>query len=177
MGRFYSGCINGKYWVAVQSSGCMEDYGASNKGSDVTHKECGCQAVTENGDECIAYENYDNIPDKVYCKDCYSSYEEHIKDCDDEDDDTYYIDESTNYCMTQDDFEQHAEPFIRENQSLWDEYIEKFEIIDDFEYDVDLKNNPDSNKLKILADLCMLNQIKEYFKKTNSYSCEWNGEN
>ncbi len=74
MGRYYHGTIGGKFWFGVQSS-----YDASSFKDQETNKipieyfeyyNCGCQVEkTQN----------------LYCNQCYSTYQEHYDDLDDDD--------------------------------------------------------------------------------------------
>ena len=183
MGREYFGCIVGKYWVAVQSSYCMENYGGKSLGSEATYQCCGCTLENENGDAYMFEQKDDScfgLPDKIYCKDCYDSYEEHLTECQEEncndEDITYYVDQTCNWSMNQDDFEEFAEPFIKKHRCLWERFVVEFEVNEDFEYDVTFKGEIDKEYIYIIADLCMLKQIKLYFKETGDYECAWNGE-
>ena len=184
MGRFYHGDINGKYWVAVQSSACMENYGGKNLGSEATFACCGCSVHNKNGDPYI-FEMDDScfgLPEKIYCWNCYDSYEEHIAEIHeengmDEGENTYYVDQEIHYSMNQDDFEEYALPFIKKHRCLWERFVEKIEFNEDFEIDnVTFKNHLEEETKSIIADLCMLKQIQHYFKETGDYQCDWVGE-
>ena len=182
MGREYFGCIVGKYWIAVQASNCMQQYGAVDLGSEASFKCCGCSVEDQNGepytfdynDSCVG------LPDKIYCTHCYDSYDEHlaeaIEEGSGESEETYYVDQTTNWSMTQDNFEKHAEPFIRQNRCLWEKFVVDFKVNEDFEYDVTFKTYLEKETEHIIADLCMLKQILYYFKTTGEYECTWCGE-
>ena len=182
MGRWYFGDINGKYWVAVQSSDCMENYGGKDLGSQATFKCCGCSLHNDNADPYIFESDGScvGLPDKIYCWNCYDSYEEHIAECNEEndtmDEETYEIDQTNEWSMNQDDFEEYAQPFIKKHRCLWERFVEKFEVNKDFEYDVTFKNELEKETITIIADLCMLKQIQHYFKETGEYECGWTGE-
>ena len=175
MGRWYHGNIHGKFWFGVQSSGAMEEYGATEEGPEFRFKSCRC---------CCEYEPQE----KDYCEDCFNSYEDHIKEVreenDDNDSECFEEDESgRNFTYDKDTFEYQGLPFIQEHEELFNKYIESltFEDADeDYAYDIKwvkeeygIKRNDDD---KILADLCMLKQIQHFFEKEETTLCCWYAE-
>ena len=75
MGRFYSGDIEGKFWVGIQTSDDIVNLINNIRHiPEFTWKVCNCQASPFNDD---------------YCTDCYSSKEEHINDIIQEDENGY----------------------------------------------------------------------------------------
>jgi len=176
MGRYYSGNIYGKFWVGVQSSGAMEDYGAIVEGPEFRFKSCGCRC------ECEPQE-------KDYCEDCFNSYEDHIKDVRDEtddDNDTECFEEDgsgANFTYDRDMFEDQGLPFIEEHKDLFNKYIESITFEDayeDYAYEVKWTKEEYARTFndddKILADLCMLKQIQHFFEEDGSESCSWYAE-
>ena len=195
MGRYYSGNICGKFWFGVQSSGAMEKYGATEEGPEFRFKSCRCCC------ECFAG---DFVPqEKDYCEDCFNSYEDHIKEVREENDDNdtecFEEDESgRNFTYDRDKFEDQGLPFIQEHEELFNKYIESltFEDADEeyayeekwvvdicgserpdaFEREEDGGLRPNREDEKILADLCMLKQIQHFFEKEETKLCSWYAE-
>ena len=61
MGRYYYGTIEGKFWVAIQCSSMIENYGGW-----INHDQmnwCGCSCRVDDDD--------------TYCSDCFESFDDH----------------------------------------------------------------------------------------------------
>jgi hypothetical protein len=71
MGRFYYGDIEGKFWVAVQSSNDINNLINIKYKTNYIWKVCGCSVEDEN---------------LTYCNDCYENREAHKKDVLEEED-------------------------------------------------------------------------------------------
>ena len=169
MGRYYYGNISGKYWFAIQSTGCMCNYGAYSN-PVYEYKCCHCE-----------------IEDKYnpYCIKCYTSLEEHKKDVleenEDEDEDVSELYEETSYeeyCIDRDDFEEFMKPVIEKHREWFNSIAEiTFEGDTEIEYDVELKKREnDIDNIGLLADYCMMLQIQKWFDKNDDDTCEWYGE-
>ena len=81
MGRYYFGSIKGKFWFAIQSSG-----DATNFKNPINFP--GPIRCYDYSQCCCFVEDFD----KLYCNECYSSYEEHYNNIDDDCKDYYYDD-------------------------------------------------------------------------------------
>jgi hypothetical protein len=168
MGRYYYGDIAGKYWVAIQPSNCMVNYGAQAT-KCYQYKECGCRVELE--------ENLNS-----YCSECYDSFEEHKEDIheddeDDEDDELYQELEENKYRISIDVFDMYMKPVI-ERKSEWFNSIAELTFNKDehYEYDIEFKYENMLFNENDFADYCMMLQIKKYFDETNNDICEWIGD-
>jgi len=172
MGRYYSGHINGKFWFSIQSSDAMEKYGAVMQSQNFQYKVCGC---------CC-----DGLPDEEdYCAGCYESYEDHIKEVRDEtddDNDTECFQEDESGCdwlYDRDMFEDQGLPFIQEHEELFNKFIESITFDEDHDYAYETKwvkeeyQTSSNENDEILADLCMLKQIQQFFQKEEDDTCSW----
>jgi len=112
MGRFYHGDICGKFWFGIQSS---DD--ASNLGGKIQlvyrFHVCGCEYECEQEDPT----EHNN---KVFCMNCYKSYEEHLQ--------ALYDDNINN--------QEEEEPDKKEEETLW--YLNESEIFYSFQSEKDL---------------------------------------
>ena len=113
MGRFYHGDIEGKYWVAVQSTDCMVEYGAYKDGYELCYGYCSCYA-----------ERADDGTD--FCSDCFETRDEHLEAINEESDGfvslTTYETNEVRFIMTRDDFEE-SKSFIEKHKDSTDRYI------------------------------------------------------
>lgn len=169
MGRYYSGNIRGKYWFGIQSSDCMTNYGAYDRKELFNFCACGCNCD-------------DVLYDKIYCEDCYNSYEEHIQDIREQEDDagitdTFIESDETTYELTRDIFESESVEYIFKHKDTFEKYIDEITFDEDYEYDIEWNEDYDDDRpYNILADICMLKQIQHFFDKTNSDTCIFFGE-
>ena len=117
MGRFYSGDIEGKFWVGIQDSNDVENLVTITPTEEYAWKACNCFAEVECDD---------------YCKFCYETKEEHINDVIEqeeyEDKCLYYEESSQGYSL---DKETHYEELVTNMELLKKEIPE--EIIKEFE--------------------------------------------
>ena len=182
MGRHYNGHIAGKFWVAIQSSSPMKQFGAREFGQRSEYMVCGC--VCE-----------DNMSDKAYCADCWESHEQHLaevveQEADDEITETWRVNESCGeWEFEREDFELNGIAFINQHQELFDKYINKITFDATtapvmYEYELEWRTGEDGKQLTqeidemvILADLCMLKQIQKFFDENpDEDTCEWEAE-
>ena len=172
MGRHYHGHINGKFWFGCQSSGAMKDYGAEEQPPNFQYHVCGCSCEFTVPDE------------KDYCKDCYDSYEDHIKEArEDYDELTECFEEDVScidWLYERDTFERQGLPFIQEHEELFNKYIESITFDWRIAYDIKWVKEEYScgrhDDDKILADLCMLKQIQHFFQREDDDTCLWEAE-
>ena len=167
MGRYYNGNINGKFWFGVQCSFPMEKFGATDK----EHYEDYC---------CCCHREDDDEAD--YCQSCYESKEEHLEAVheDEPDVDICFIEvPESDFEISKKDFEEKGLPFLQENEELWKNKVDSFEIQDDG-YDCCLvggwKTDATREGESIIADMCMLKQIQKYFENSGTDVCSWYGE-
>ena len=168
MGRYYDGNISGKFWVGAQSSFSMNKFGATDK-DRYEYACCGC--------------HFDK-GDTDYCQSCYESKEEHLEAVheDEPDVDICFIEvPESDFEITKKDFEEKGLPFLQENEELWKNKVDSFEIQDDG-YDCCLvggwKTDATREEESIIADMCMLKQIQKYFEdNVNVDVCSWVAEN
>ena len=116
MGRFYDGCIQGKFWFGIQDSDDVENLVTIKGNTDYSWKACNCCAEV----------------DEDYCRQCYETKEEHIEAAIEaeeyEDECLYYEESSHGYCL---DKETHYEELVTNMENLKNEIPE--EIITEFE--------------------------------------------
>ena len=81
MGRYYFGSIKGKFWFSVQSSDDASNFKnpVNFTGPVRVYDYCQC---------CCFVEDFEQL----YCNKCYSSYEEHYNEIDEEQKKLYYDD-------------------------------------------------------------------------------------
>jgi hypothetical protein len=170
MGRFYSGNIHGKFWVGVQSTGCMEEHGAVLEGYDHDFASCGC---------CADREDYGTD----FCQDCYDSREEHLKAIHEEDEEattTTCENGCANFIMDRDVFEDQGKPFIEEHAEMFLKNAIDFKMYGedkDYAYEYKGVSGVPSEEISTIADLCMLKQIEKFFEDNlDEESCCWWGE-
>jgi hypothetical protein len=80
MGRYYSGDIGGKFWFAIQDSCDAEYFGNEPEEINVFY-DCSCH---------VHNDDLDN--EKLFCENCFQSYEEHMNVS--EDTKTWHVSES-----------------------------------------------------------------------------------
>ena len=155
----------------------MEEFGARENGQKYYFKSCCCSV--ENGRIYVDR----SPPEKLYCEECYESFDEHKETCDEDDRDVMWCSDSTfEWEISREAFEEKGTAFIREHQDLVNSIIE-ITIVDN-EYSLKLKTDENGNKLDIpkehqrmFADFCMLKQIEDYFNKNEDEDyCEWSAE-
>lgn len=171
MGRFYSGNINGKFWVAVQSTYCMEEYGATFDGFEYRFVFCGCCA-----------DGKDDGTD--FCQYCFDSREEHLKAIEDDGEEDVTITtqegDEANFSMTREAFFEQGKPFIEKHAELFMKCVKEFKIDEednDYEYECEMVSVVPSEEISTIADLCMLKQIENFFEDIpDEDECSWCGE-
>jgi len=169
MGRYYSGQISGKCWVAIQNSDDASSFGV-NYDNILNFYVCGCSCNFSLEDGCKTNE---------YCKDCFSSYEEHIQEIIDEklelDDEDNKITWFISDCEIGYKFEQEHIDMLEEQIQLLEKpvgiYMDTYKIIDDDDeitYDFTIPRHLNRNELALLARLCLGKQILYCLKKHGS---------
>ena len=159
MGRFYSGDISGKFWFSIQNSQDASFFGTIGK-SIIIFQHCEC---------CMNDCEDDEILNKLYCKKCFSSYDEHraaiLTELDqDLDLATWTISDSEIAY----EFDITHLKIIKEKVALLNgivgKYMEFFKIIDKdnvITYDYKLPNTITENNadIELIARLCLGQQI------------------
>ena len=122
MGRFYSSDINGKFWVAVQCTDCMLEYGAILDEAEHEFVICQCCAIGE-----------DDGTD--FCQYCYKSREEHLKAIENDGEQDVTITtrdrDEANFSMTREAFLEQGKPFIEKHAKLFLKNVIEFELDED----------------------------------------------
>ena len=179
MGRFYSGNISGKFWVAVQSSGDGAEFGGMMCEFDCKYLGC---------DEC----QYDG--ESNYCRNCFSSYKEHLDylvdngDVDEDDKEEYIneekelYEEDNNYEMRFEggqlvEVEGHIKILEEKIGHLIKDFTMKDET-DGYEYEMDYEYPPfkecSKDNKELIARYCLARQVAICLKEKGecSFDCE-----
>lgn len=158
MGRFYSGNIYGKFWVAVQSSYDPSYFGGII--NDIFNfYACGCNC------------EFDDIKNpNIYCTNCYDSYDDHIQTIKDEDIEQYDGNNIKTWFKSDNEieylFDNNQIDIINDKIKLLEnivgEHMHSYKIIDDgvvITYDYDVPKITDPILLENIARLCLGKQI------------------
>lgn len=172
MGRMYSGDVSGKWWLGVQSSAPLFNFGGIEVSQDYCFKVCGCHFDST------------QLEERCYCQYCYKSYEEHLhaisENEDDEETSECYCECNTyEWLIDRDVFECQCLPYIKKNEELFNKYIETIIFDEDYLYEIHRtkKNYEVIDDNRIIADLCFMKQVQEYFNKNpDEDTCSWNSE-
>ena len=172
MGRHYTGQISGKFWLGIQSSSDASEFGVDYNGIIRYHVcQCDCEYNFEKGPET---NDDDDEISKLYCSDCYSSYEEHMQAIEeegleldvDESKNTWFISSSEIEYKFDKSHIEIIEDKIKTLEREVGQYMESYKIIDDeneneITYDYDLPDNIKNsiNELPMIARLCFGKQI------------------
>jgi hypothetical protein len=161
MGRYYHGTISGKFWFAIQSSSDPTSF--KDPSNFVTPEEeyayyfCGCSL--ENKDE-------------LYCSNCYSSYDEHYEDYDNDSIikgellacPSNYI----SYSFDESELDFVSNKLIELENEIGIDVISKLNFTIDeeneFEYeieDINEINDENKNTSELIARWCLGQQIKK----------------
>ena len=175
MGRFYSGDINGKFWFGVQSTYCMEEYGAT---FDKQYEFAFCRCCADGEDDGT-----------YFCQDCFDSREEHLKAIEDdvEEDVTITTQEGgeANFSMDREAFLEQGKPFIEKHAELFMKCVKEFKMDEednqkyqnDYEYECEVVSEVPSEEISTIADVCMLKQIEKFFEDNpDEDEFSWCGE-
>jgi hypothetical protein len=180
MGRYYEGNISGKFWVVVQDTECMTNYGANSVGLEIRYASCGCILDGCFVDGCFVDDKFDDIEDGTFCENCFDSREEHLKEIQEEADDeaTMMTIEKGDaiYQIDRDTFEEQGKPFIEKHAELFIKAVKDFKMSDEggYEYECYLTSPVSTENKGILADVCMLKQIEKFFEDNpDEESCSW----
>ena len=175
MGRTYNGHITGKFWFACQDSDPVREFGGVEISQDLCFAVCGCSISSE-----------DLEGEKTYCSDCYSSFQEHLAEVREENCDKetcYYECNTYEWMVHRDAFEEKCLPHINKHEEIFNKYIETITFVEDFDLAYEIKwidKKYESERLeedKLLADLCFMKQIQEWFKRNPEENvCSWNAE-
>ena len=195
MGRYYYGQISGKFWFGIQNSDDATNFGVDYKNIYYFYA-CNCQIydgvdedVDEDDDEDVD-ENLGTdivrVHDKIYCKDCYSSYEEHLQaiieeGIEIEDDECDKSTKNNTWYKSSSEIEfyfdmSHIELIEKHIKILEDAVgkymIESFKIIDEDDgeitYDYMMPINISTSEIELLARLCLGKQILYCLHKNES---------
>lgn len=165
MGRYYYGDISGKFWVAIQES-YDPCYFEGKLKTIYSFLGCGCE-----------YEMMGEIDEKIYCKDCFSSYEEHVNDC--ELDRIQYLYQKDTQRVRFEFTKSHL-PIVKQNikelEKEYGHFIKTFSIDEEqgFEYHVEYEENLSKEIQEKIARLCLGRQILACIEKKGS--CQFVGE-
>jgi hypothetical protein len=176
MGRYYCGDISGKFWFTIQSSLDADHFGGESF-HPYMFVVCGCEVDDKN------IQNTQNI----YCKDCFSSFDEHCfeytKNNEDEiEEDESLRQEGSSVKLFQKNESERVYRFTAENdwvkaksvllglENKYGHYIKKYELTEydnSFTYDIDMSDYKDIDdrepdgfcKLENIARICLGRQI------------------
>lgn len=138
MGRYYWGDIEGKFWVGIQSSTDISQLISCNYTEIHEWEGCNCDIYEDDIFICCD-DDCDEDCQHIYCKECFTNKEEHIKSI---------LEENEDY--------QEGEPLYREmNYILYD--------IDCDNHLKDLQNSLDILRKNIRSDI-----LDEYNKIENN---------
>jgi hypothetical protein len=177
MGRYYYGSIMGKFWVAIQDSNPMEQFGAVELGQDLCFVGCSCE-----------FDGDDESDDKLYCSECYESYEQHIAEVrdlhgDEEAETTWESNGLWKWTYSRDNFNEQGLTYLQTHQEFFDRHVASitFNKENSYEYDFEYTEGGDApggrEEDELLADLCMLKQIQKFFDENpDEESCDWEAE-
>ena len=153
MGRYYCGDISGKFWFAIQDSLDASYYGVEPI-DQYRFNDCGCQV--------------ESLEEKIYCSNCFDSYEDHIKESDN--DKTYSLDNQVLYEFNMNNIE-YLKKMIDKLDIKYNKYMTNFKIVDNGEIEYDYEPTdpkPRQNQLKFIARLCLGKQILYCLEKNES---------
>ena len=161
MGRYYHGTISGKFWFAVQSSSDPTSFkdpsNFVNPEEEYAYYFCGCSV--ENKDE-------------LYCSSCYSNYDEHYEDYDNDNIikgellacPSNYI----SYSFDESELDFISNKLIELENKIGNDIISKLNFTIDeeneFEYeieDIDEINDENKTQSELIARWCLGQQIKK----------------
>jgi len=185
MGRYYYGQISGKFWFGIQNSDDATNFGVDYK-YIYNYYACNCQIYDEIDVDDDVDDGANNVHDKIYCIDCYSSYEEHIQaiieeGIEIEDDECDKTTKNNTWYKSTSEIEFHfdkshidlVEKHIKILEDAVGKYmIESFKIIDEDDdeitYDYTMPINISSSEIELLARLCLGKQILYCLHKNES---------
>lgn len=153
MGRYYSGDIGGKFWFAIQDSWDAEYFGREPEEVYLFHY-------------CSCYAPIDDIGnDKAFCENCFNSFEEHMKEC--EDTKTWHVsDAEAKFRFEEEDIDDVLSKISELEQSVG-KYMESYTIRDsgEIEYIYTLTSDVQKESLPLIARLCLGKQIAYCLEK------------
>ena len=165
MGRYYSGDISGKFWFGVQCSADGENFGGKIDRYE-TYACCGCR-----------YE-YDILMDrgrdKEYCRNCYDSHEEHLKQVKNDGFEDILV-ESQSFDMVFDgdqlkevqehiaELDKTALKFIKDfTMDAKSDYEYDFEVVNKYIYgDSDFNDKVSNQERVLIARWCLAKQVEQ----------------
>jgi hypothetical protein len=172
MGRYYNGTISGKFWFAIQSSNDATNF----KNKDFiepdeyySYYSCGCEVEDIN---------------KLYCNNCFSTYDDHINSLDDYDvkcvDNKLiaYMSNHIKYIFEADELEFVQSVLKKLEEEIGKDNISKLHLDisseeGDFEYDIDMNeiedNKEDTKDInELIARWCLGKQIEAALTEVGS---------
>jgi hypothetical protein len=171
MGRYYSGSISGKFWVAVQDSDDATKFGGKLiKDYQYLCCTCGVDSDDEN--------------DNIYCDGCYESYEQHFNDAveegeleqEDKNKPKILIEEidGSFYVTFEEEQLEEVQGHIAELEKVVSKFVKSFTMNAESDYEYDLKvhdeygdeacNFTDKityNEIELLARWCLAKQVEK----------------
>jgi hypothetical protein len=166
MGRYYTGDIVGKFWFAIQSSDDASHFGASPE-QFYEYYGCHCKADVNEGVNEDVNEHY------IYCKQCYTSLDDHLEQTKDErvydESRTFYQEGELSY-----DFGPENLPVIQQKIKELEEkvgtFMKGYKIVDkegEISYDFTIlpTSKPTQQELVEIARLCLGYQIQYCVEK------------
>jgi hypothetical protein len=148
MGRCYYGDIEGKFWVAIQSSDDVENLVSVEPYNFYSWKVCDCRA---------------EIDDYDYCTDCYESIDDHIEQAIEEDeyeDKCLYYEEGYNgYSIDKDiHYNELMDSMTRLKSNLPNKIIEEFDKIEQTDQILNAFSGVFNDSLKVLDIITFNNE-------------------
>jgi len=158
MGRYYTGQISGKFWFAIQDSDDPSHFGVEPDNIYYFHS-------------CSCYISHEELKPNIYCKSCFSSYEEHIeamKEDEIEGTETWFKSMGdVNYNFHESDLEKVNRKIIQLEKFVG-MHMDSFKIhdeSDEIQYSYDLPKDAPEEILSLIARLCIGKQIAYCLKK------------
>ena len=165
MGRWYSGDIAGKCWFGIQDSNDASNFGVEPT-EEYSFYNCGCTYEPDENEN----DNKLILDDKAFCPNCFDSYEAHMdaikeenEEMDEEDEKTWYLDNSIHYYFKEEDLPKVQE-VVKQLDKEIGHYLKDFTICEDqgegitYDFEFSDKRIGNAKKTKI-ARLCLGLQI------------------
>ena len=167
MGRYYSGSIEGKMWVAVQDSTDASHFGVEPT-DQYTFYGCDCCAT-----DSITFDEEKDA--SIFCDNCYDSLADHLEQTqeDREAEVTYWCGNEIVYSFTEEEIPQ-VKKVIAMLEKKVGSFMTHYKIMEEngsilYEYTLP-ETNPNSIQIPFIARLCLGKQILYCLEKKGTCS-------